>query len=527
MPDYGLGSWPARRARIDGAGTALRQGERARSYSELAERVELLARALASLGVCYGDRVAYLGLNDLATFEVFFAAARLGALFVPLNTRLTAPEIGYLLADSQPSVLAHGPEHAELAIAAGSATPSVRTLLPISDPAQRYEELIESAARLPAVRSEVRLSDDAVILYTSGTTGRPKGAVLTHQNLTFNMMNQLAHVDVLSTDVALCMCPLFHATGLGQVSLPTLFKGGTVVVLPKFDAGYVLSAVAGLKINSFSAVPTMLQLLCDHPDFTATDLGSLRYAIYGGSMVTERVARSWQQRGVTILQGYGMTEAAPGVYLAPERGATEHPVSIGRAHFFTDVSLETPDSRQVSPDPGATGELLVRGPNVFRGYWNRPADTESAFTDGWFRSGDVLRIGDDGWAYVVDRVKDMIISGGENVYPAEVESAITALPGVVDCAVVAAADERWGEVGHAFVVLVPGATWTETSIRERLRGTLAAFKIPRWIQFVDELPRTATGKVRKQELRTSISPGRPAQSDAAQSNAAPSKETQP
>jgi fatty-acyl-CoA synthase len=223
-----------------------------------------------------------------------------------------------------------------------------------------------------------------------------------------------------------------------------------------------------------------------------------------------------------------MTEASPGVYMAPERGATDHPVSIGQPHFFTDVCLEPPGgdgSERLTPEPGATGELLVRGPNVFRGYWNRPADTESSFSDGWFRSGDVVRVGDDGWAYVVDRVKDMIISGGENVYPAEVEAAITALPGVLDCAVVAIADERWGEVGHAFVIPMPPdamppdamppdamppeagqepVIWTEASMRERLRDSLAAFKIPRVIQFVDELPRTATGKVRKQELRTAL-----------------------
>jgi fatty-acyl-CoA synthase len=541
MPDYGLGSWPMRRARIDSAGLALRQGDRSRSYGELADRVEHLARSFVSLGVGYGDRVAYLGLNDLATFEAFFAATRIGALFVPLNTRLTAAEIAYLLGDAQPSVLLYGPEHAEVVAAADPIGHGVRTVLPISDPTQRYEGLIESAAELPAVRSEVSLSDDALILYTSGTTGRPKGAVLTHENLTFNTMNQLAHADVLSSDVALCICPLFHATGLGQVTLPTLFKGGTVVVVPKFDAEQVLSAIGQLRINSFAAVPTMLQMLCEHPNFAATELGSLRFAIYGGSMVIERVARAWQQRGVSILQGYGMTEASPGVYMAPEAGASEHPVSIGSPHFFTDVSLDAPgidDSGQRDAEPGAMGELLVRGPNVFRGYWNRPADTELAFSNGWFRSGDVLRIGDDGWAYVVDRVKDMIISGGENVYPAEVESAITALSGVLDCAVVAEKDERWGEVGHAFVIVTEDGkvAWSQASMRERLRETLAAFKIPRLIEFVDELPRTATGKVRKQELRSRIAPASNtpdpalrnlATSDLAVSDSAASKENQP
>jgi acyl-CoA synthetase (AMP-forming)/AMP-acid ligase II len=362
-----------------------------------------------------------------------------------------------------------------------------------------HADLIEHAADLPAVRSEVALSDDAVILYTSGTTGQPKGAVLTHANLTFNTMNQLAHVDVLSTDTALCMCPLFHATGLGQVSLPTFFKGGTVVIVPKFDAGVVLSAIADLQIASCSAVPTMLQMLCDHDEFVNTDLSSLRFAVYGGSMVAERVALAWQSRGVHILQGYGMTEASPGVYLATPDGAMERPVSIGLPHFFTDVEL-APVAGQ-DPSDGS-GELLVRGPNVFRGYWNRPADTDAAFDDGWFRSGDVVQVGEDGWSYVVDRIKDMIISGGENIYPAEVEGSINALPGIVDSAVIAISDAQWGEVGLAFVIST--TAWTEASLRAALAAHLAAFKIPKQVRFVDELPRTATGKVRKQELRTTM-----------------------
>jgi fatty-acyl-CoA synthase len=476
MPDYGVGSWPARRARIDAAGVALRQGDRALTYAALAGRVDKLAHAFAARGVGRGDRVAYLGANDIATFEVFFATLRAGAVFTPYNWRLARPEIEYLVADSAPALLVHAPEFEVDHL-------SVDTIA-LGPP---YEKLLESGAG-GTVDVGVGLDDDAVILYTSGTTGRPKGAVLTHGNVTFNTMNQLAHADVLSTDTAMCMCPLFHATGLGQVSLPTLFKGGTVVVIAKFEPSVVLDTISRLSIASFSAVPTMLQMLADDPSFAATDLSSLRYAIYGGSAVLERVAVAWQQRGVQILQGYGMTEAAPGVYLAPLEGALEHPTSIGKPHFFTDVS--------VADD---TGELLVRGLNVFRGYWNGP----DALEEGWYRSGDVVRTGDDGWAYVVDRVKDLIISGGENIYPSEVEAEIAALPGVVDCAVIAVPDGRWGEVGAAFVITGSPGRWTADSLRAALSDRVAAFKIPKYVHFVAELPRTATGKVRKQDLRSS------------------------
>lgn len=479
MPDYGLGSWPARRARINPDGVALRQSGRSVTYGDLAETVDRLAGGLAARGVRHGDRVAYLGPNDIGTFEVLFATSRLGAIFVPMNTRLSAPEIRYQVSDVQPSILVYGPECAELVDGIADAMPLADALALGDKP----------------ITADVALADDAVILFTSGTTGRPKGAVLTHANITFNTMNQLAHADVLSSDTALCIPPLFHAAGLGQVSLPTLFKGGTVVVVPRFDPGEVLGIVERLRIASFSAVPIMLQMLCDHPNFGTTDLSSLRYAIYGGSMVLERVAVAWQRRGVDILQGYGMTEASPGVYLAPADGAADRPVSIGVPHFFTDVTF---DPSLEAPEPGASGELLVRGLNVFRGYWQRPDDTENAFTDGWYRTGDVVTVDEDGWAYVIDRVKDLIISGGENIYPSEVEAAIAALPGIVDCAVVGVPDERWGEVGAAFVVA--SEPWTETSLREALSGTIANFKIPRDVHFVDDLPRTASGKVRKQDL---------------------------
>jgi fatty-acyl-CoA synthase len=496
--DYGLGSWPARRARICPTDVALRQGTRAVGYAELTARVGRLANALAGRGVGHGDRVAYLGPNDISTFEVLFAANRLGAIFVPFNTRLSAPEIAYLLDDAGPAVLVFGPELADLVDAVRPAAHGVGTVVPLAGTGDdSYTALVDSSGPRHSA-TDVSLDHPSVILYTSGTTGRPKGAVLTHGNLTFNVMNQLAHADVLSSDTALCMAPLFHAAGLGQVSLPTLFKGGTVVVAPRFDPGVVLALIAEQRITSFSSVPTMLQLLCDHPDFAATDLSSLRYAIYGGSMVSERVAVAWQRRGVDIQQGYGMTEASPGVYLAPAAGAAQRPVSIGVPHFFTDVTFD-PDLAE--PTPGTSGELLVRGPNVFAGYWQRPRDTEDAFTDGWYRSGDVVRVDDDGWAYVIDRTRDLVISGGENIYPSEVEAAISALPGVLDSALIGVPDQRWGEVGVAFVITSDPAAWTRDTLRAALSGVIADFKIPKHVHFVDDLPRTATGKVRKQELR--------------------------
>ena len=289
----------------------------------------------------------------------------------------------------------------------------------------------------------MELEDPALILYTSGTTGRPKGAVLSHGNITWNTVNQLAHVDLASTDVTICAAPLFHVTGLGQITMPTFFKGGTVVVVPKFEPGPFLELLEQRRATGFAAVPTMLQMICDHPDWERRDVSSLRYVVFGGSPVLARVAQKWLDRGVQVQQGYGLTEAAPGILMAVPEGIAEHPVSAGVPHFFTDTTLETPLRERI--DGPGQGELLVRGPHVFTGYWDRPGDTAEAMSaDGWLRTGDVVRVDEDGWAQVVDRVKDMIISGGENIYPAEVEAVIAELPGIDLVAVVGQARRALG-----------------------------------------------------------------------------------
>lgn len=493
--DGGVGSWPWRRARMMPDRVALVQDDEQVTYAELAQRVERLAAFWQSLGVRHGDRVAFLGPNDIATFECLFAAGRLGAIFVPLNTRLAAPEVEYMLADCGASVLVWLPEHDATVGRLDLGATAVRHPMSLHQLRQSTR-----AADPPLTVGDVGLDDGAVVLYTSGTTGRPKGAVLTHGNLTWNTMNQLAHFDVASTDVSLAAAPLFHVAGLGQVTLPMFFKGGTVRVLPRFEPGEFLAVVERDRVSCFTGVPTMLQMLCEHPDWDTTDLSSLRYVIFGGSLVLERVARAWLDRGIVVHQGYGLTETSPGVFMALADGVQAHPVSCGVPHFFTDAVVETSLGERV--EGGRQGELLVRGPNVFDRYWGRPEDSAAAFTgDGWFRTGDVLRIDDDGWAAVVDRVKDMIISGGENIYPAEVETAICEVDGVGSAAVVGVPDDRWGEVGHAFVVALAGRTVDLDAVHEYLEGRLARYKIPRDMELVEDLPRNASGKILRRQLR--------------------------
>jgi fatty-acyl-CoA synthase len=524
--------------------TALTGAAGSVTFAQLDARTGALAASLRRWGVGHGDRVAYLGPNHPAFLESLFAVGHLGAVFVPLNTRLAAAEIAYMLGDCGASVLLYDPGLAATARTAAARVPAVRrqVLLPAADGSPMaagadeddgddgepvpYEAVLATAAGR-RVTTAVTLDDPFMILYTSGTTGRPKGAVLTHGNVTWNMVNQLAHVDVLSTDVALAVAPLFHTAGLNQVTLPTLFKGGEVVVLPRVDPAAILAAVELRRVTSFAAVPTILEMICEHPDWERRDVSSLRVVVYGGAPVAERVARRWLARGVPLVQGYGLTETSPGVYLALPDGAAARPTSVGVPHFFTDVALLV-DGQPTAPTgpngsahdtadpPGRVGEVLVRGPNVFRGYWQRPADTRQTFVEGWFATGDIARVAPDGWAYVVDRAKDMIISGGENVYPAEVEAALLTHPGVAACGVVGVPDARWGEVPVAFVVPRaadappdgpdplgadgPGPLGAD-ALTDHLRPLLAAYKIPSRFRFVADLPRTAAGKVRRADLR--------------------------
>lgn len=512
-PGTGLGSWPRRRARLSPDRLALRQDARRLTYGQLALRVEQLAAGLGALRVRRGDRVAYLGVNSIAVFETMFATQLLGAVFVPLNTRLSGTEIRYMLQDCGATVLVHSSDTDELIRGCAPLPGGVRHVIalePQTCPAGGldYESQFLSEERPPAA---VDLDDPGVLLYTSGTTGRPKAAVLTHGNLTWNMVNQLAHTDVLSTDRALCISPLFHCVGLSQITLPTLFKGGSVEPVPRFDPAAVLNLIGDRQATSFSAVPTMLKLMCEHPSWPTARLDSLTCVIYGGSPVEERTAAAWMDRGVLLLQGYGMTEASPGVLMAVPAGAAEHRVSVGVPHFFTDVAAldvdgaaldADHDGDRVVPVSAAPRELVVRGPNVFPGYWERPAETRDSFAGGdWFRTGDVVRTEDDGWSYVVDRMKDLIISGGENIYPAEVEARMVELDAVASCAVVATPDPRWGEVGVAFVVRREGGDLDEATLRTHLEQHLARYKVPRRIEFVDALPRNATGKVLRGTLR--------------------------
>ncbi|WP_406690461.1 long-chain fatty acid--CoA ligase [Saccharopolyspora sp. ID03-671] len=498
MHDLGLGGWPARRALMTPDRTAFVFGEDAVTYAEFAERTATAAQRLRADGVGRGDRVAYLGPNHLAFVETMFAAHRLGAVFVPLNFRLAAPEIDYVLADSEPEVLVYAPECAGT-VAALENRP--RRIVALTDPQpgeQEYETWLAAAHPEP-IEERVGFDETALILYTSGTTGRPKGAMLTHGNLVWNTVNLLVGVDVVSDDVALITAPLFHVAALDQTLLPTFIKGACSVIAPGWDVDACYDRIERNGITWMFGVTTMFAELAASPRWAEADLSSLRIVMSGGAAVPEALIRTYQERGLVFCQGYGMTETAPGATFLEAGESVRKVGSAGVPVFFTGVRVVRPDGTDA--DPGEPGEVLVKGPNVSPGYWRNPQATDAAFEDGWFRSGDLASFDDEGHLHVVDRVKDMFISGGENVYPAEVENALFEHPAVAEAAVVGVPDERWGEVGRAFVVCHTGSAPTGAELREFLRTRLARYKVPVHVDLVDSLPRTGSGKIQKSELR--------------------------
>src|SRR6516164_9014950 len=496
----GVGSWIARRARRTPDRAAVFHGDDRLTYAQLHDRVTRLAHGLRGLGVRRGDRVAYLGPNHPAFLETLFAAGTLGAVLVPLNTRLAAPELARHLADSGTRTLIHGTGQDSIVAELRSTAP-VRDLVALGEPAggeASYAGLL-AAGPGPDIDEAVGLDDPCLIMYTSGTTGQAKGATLSHGNITWNAINVVVDADFRHDELALVVAPLFHTAALNMLCLPTLLKGGAVLIEPGFEPGRALDLIEGHRVTSLFGVPAVYDAMAAHPRWADADLSTLRMLLCGGAPVPEATIRGYTSRGLAFIQGYGMTEASPGALLLDAAHVESKAGSAGVPHFFTDVQVVRPDLTPASP--GEAGEIVVAGPNVMQGYWNQQQATAAVLADGWLRSGDAGTTDDDGYVFVVDRIKDMIISGGENIYPAEVENVLREHPAVADCGVIGVPDARWGEVGRAVVVLRPEARASEADLLGFLDGKIARFKIPKSVRFTGTLPRTGTGKILKKRLR--------------------------
>ena len=486
MLSEGVGSWTARRARKTPDAPAIRYAGRTLTYAELDARVRRLARALRGLGAGPGSRVAYLGPNHPAFLETMFATWSAGGIFVPLNMRLAGPELAYQLADCGAALLVYAPEQAPVVAGIrGEARPGHLVALDRAAPGEHdYESLLAGPAgpaRSGPADAPVSLDDPGLIMYTSGTTGRAKGATLTHGNITWNAINVVVDADFRSDEVALAVAPLFHTAALNMLCLPTMLKGGAVLIEPAFDPARVLELIARDRVTSMFGVPAIYDAMAADPGWAGADTSSLRMLLCGGAPVPDATIRRYTSRGLTFIQGYGMTETAPGALLLDAEHALAKAGSAGVPHFFTDVRVVGPDGAQAGP--GERGEIIVAGPNVMRGYWGQPDASAAVLADGWLHSGDVGTTDEDGYVFVVDRIKDVIISGGENIYPAEVENALLSHPAVADCGVIGIPDGRWGEVGRAVVVLRAGHSASEADILGFLDGRLARYKIPKSVRF--------------------------------------------
>jgi fatty-acyl-CoA synthase len=468
----------AERARVTPDKLALvvvETGERL-TYAQLNERTDRAADTLRAL-LQSGDRFGILAYNSVEFLELFFAAGKAGVIAVPLSTRATEHELRQIASDCDMRVLFCGPEFEAFSVVGCQLSVAHREKPQTTDNQQ------------PATSEAIYC-----LLYTSGTTGKPKGVMLPKRQLYWNGYNTAVNWGLREDDVSPVFTPLYHAGGIAAFLIPIFCMGGTIVLHKSFDPAEVWRTIEGERCTVVLGVPTIWKMLMDAPEFAAVDLSHARWFISGGAPLPQFIIDAYQKRGVVFKQGYGMTEVGVNCFTMTVEESFRKPGSIGRPMLFTEVKLENMD--------GDVGEMYIRGPHVSLGYWNNEEATRAAYgEDGWFRTGDLARRDEDGFFYIAGRRKEMFISGGVNVYPAEIEAELVSHPAVADAAVIAVPDETWGEVGIAFVV----GSASEEELAQYLTLRIAKYKLPKRFVFIDALPRTPYGKVVKEELRKRLS----------------------
>lgn len=473
------------------------------TYAQFNERANRLASFFKEeLEIQAGDRVSILAQNSSDYYEVLFGCGKMGAILNTLNWRLAEPELEFIIGDCAPRVFIYEPEFAE-AVEALRPNIDCQYFVVMDDEGVEedwaYEDALAAGSPAGVEMPRLTYDDTWAILYTSGTTGRPKGAQVTYGNFFYNAIGIGMAVDLHSSDINLNVLPTFHAGGLGLYAAPTFHAGGTVIVMRSFDAAKLLRLIEEWRVTVILLVPAIYLMLSQFPEFESYDLSSVRSWASGGSALPPSIVDEFARKNIIIQQGFGMTETGPTVFLITKADAVRKAGSVGKPVMHTDVRIVDREGNILGP--GEVGELCVRGGNVTTGYWNRPEATAEAIVDGWLHTGDAAKYDEEGFYNIVDRWKDMFISGGENVYPAEVENVIYQHPAVAEVAVIGVPHLKWQEVGKAVVVVKEGQSLTEEEVIEFCQGKLARYKIPKSVIFIDALPRTAAGKVLKRELR--------------------------
>jgi fatty-acyl-CoA synthase len=501
-----LSAWIAGNAALMPDKAAIRFPGRDVSYAQLAQLVERLAAALAAAGVRRGDCVAFLGFNSPEMLALFFSCARLGSLFMPLNWRLAAPEHKQMLLDCPPKVLIVDADFIAQTSSIGEALTGI-ALVACGGSSPGWMAWDDFCAHgIPSPRDE-QAGDDTPLLicYTSGSTGKPKGVLLTQRAIACNAANSGDMHDLATDDVILNTLPLFHVGGLNNLTTPALKAGCTVVLHPKFDVDATFDAIEREGITLTVLVPAQLDMMMAHRRWAGADFSKLRMITTGSTIVPRHVINAVHAKGVPLVQVYGSTETCPIAVYLKAADAMRKAGSTGRAAVHCQLRLVDSNGKDVAQ--GSTGEILIKGDNVMSGYWQAPQATAAVLVDGWFHSGDMGHQDEDGYLYVDGRSKEMIISGGENIYPAEIENLLIECPDIAEASVIGRPDARWGEIVVAVVVPRPECKLTGEQVLKLLEGRIARFKHPKEVVIVEALPKTALGKIRKEDVRHMVARG--------------------
>jgi fatty-acyl-CoA synthase len=478
--------------------TALYDGETRENwtYLELFKKAQAGASLLEKkYGIRKGDRVAFVGQNDLAVVSLFFSLARLGAILVPVNYRLTPSEVSYILKNSKPALVIHDDVFESLTLEAMQIAEIEKTNRLLLRGAESFENLTHALASFPDFRAEE--SDPAMIIYTSGTTGFPKGALISHGGLFWNAVSTSMRLNIVQTDCAVTFLPLFHTGGWNVLTTPFLQRGAKIVLIRKFDPDLILQLSQDHKATLLFGVPTTMGMMARTEKFMDYDLKTIRYGIVGGEPMPLELINTWHDRGIFIRQGYGLTEFGPNCFSLNEQDATRKIGSIGFVNSYIATQVVREDGSIAKAKE--VGELWLKGPACMIGYWENSEATREAFDGEWLKTGDLVYFDEEGYFYVVGRKKDMFKSGGENVYPAEIEQVITKVRWVHEVAVVGIPDEKWGEVGRAYIVC-DSQHFDENELREHCSKFLAKFKVPKSFMRILELPKAGSGKIVKKDL---------------------------
>ncbi|MHA1770413.1 MAG: acyl-CoA synthetase [Candidatus Thorarchaeota archaeon] len=500
-----IGDWAGRRALLSPRREAIYDAiEDVRyTFGDLNRRANQLARVLLDAGVRKGDRVAGFAKNRMDYIDLFLACGKIGAIMVPFNVRLAPREVEFLTNKTDPLVFMYDPRLEEQFNAMRDSLGD-RTFFVMGDTSRGGVPAVRGfMAKVSAdivERPTIEFDDPALIVFTGGTTGLPKGAILSHRLVFWNSVNTITSWGLRPDDVQPLLFPLFHTGGWNVLLVPFYHLGARTVLMGDFDPATTLKIIEQERCSIVIGVPTMFQMIAEHDRFSKTDLSSVRVFISGGAPCPVAIMEHYWARGKDFKMGYGLTEVGPNNFYLPESEIRRRPTSVGFPVLHCDMKIIDDDGAPVPT--GEIGELMLRGPHIFSGYWDEPEETAKTIEpDGWVHTGDLARMDEEGFYYIVGRSKDMFISGGENVYPTEIEELLYKHPAILEAAVIGVPDEKWGEVGKAVIVLKSGATATADDIRSYLEDKLAHYKIPKVYEFRDDLPKSAAGKILKRELR--------------------------